>query len=90
MLTLKHVSQFKKDFKRYHLRISVVDELDKVLKLLLSEQKLSERYRDHGLLGDYKGMRECHIEPDVLLVYSIDEKNHTLYLERIWSHSELF
>jgi mRNA interferase YafQ len=45
---------------------------------------------DHPLSGDYIGVRECHIKPDVLLIYWIDEKNKTLVLERIGSHSELF
>jgi mRNA interferase YafQ len=58
--------------------------------LLLAEKKLPEKYRDHSLGGDYDGMRECHVLPDVLLVYSIDEKCRILYLERIGSHSELF
>lgn len=51
-------------------------------------KKLPEKYRDHSLAGDYHGYRECHIKPDVLLIYRTDEQ--CLYLARIGSHSELF
>ena len=90
MLTNKFVTKFKKDIKKYRYQTSVLDELDTVIKLLLAEKKLPEKYRDHSLVGDYFGMRECHVEPDVLLVYFIDEERRILYLERIGSHSELF
>lgn len=90
MLTNKFVSKFRKDIKKYRHRISVLDELDIVIKLLLAKQKLPEKYRDHSLSGHYAEMRECHIKPDVLLVYRIDEERQILYLERIGSHSELF
>lgn len=89
MLTNKFVSRFKKDIKKYQYQISVLDELDVVIKLLLMKKK-PEKYRDHSLSGDYIGLRECHIKPDVLLVYWIDVENQILYLERIGSHSELF
>jgi len=52
--------------------------------------RLPEKYVDHSLGGQYKGMRECHLKPDALLIYSVSEKSQTLYLERIGSHSELF
>jgi mRNA interferase YafQ len=90
VLTNKFVTKFKKDVKKYQYQTLVLDELDKVIKLLLAEEKLPGKYRDHSLVGDYFGMRECHVGPDVLLVYSIDEKRKILYLERIGSHSELF
>jgi len=61
-----------------------------VIKILLERKRLPEKYRDHALLGDYVGMRECHIKPDTLLVYSIEHTDQTLYLERIGSYSELF
>lgn len=90
MLINKFVSRFKKDIKKYQYQISVLDELDIVIKLLLAKKKLPEKYRDHSLSGDYFGMRECHIKPDVLLIYWIDEESQILYLERVGSHSELF
>ena len=90
MLTNKFVSKFKKDIKKYQHQISVLDELDIVIKLLLAKKKLPEKYRDHSLFGNYVGMRECHVKPDILLVYSVDEECQILYLERIGSYSELF
>jgi mRNA interferase YafQ len=54
----------------------------------MNKKELTEKYRDHLLCGNYKGYRECHIKPDVLLVYRI-EGSH-LHLARIASHAELF
>lgn len=90
MLNLKAVSQFKKDFKKYRHNETVLEEFEEVIKLLRSRIKLPIKYVDHSLGGQYKGMRECHIKPDTLLIYSISEESQTLYLERIGSHSELF
>lgn len=90
MLSLKVVGQFKKDMKKYRHKQAVVDDLDRVVRLLLQKTKLPEKYRDHALSGQYIGMRECHIKPDVLLVYSVDLEARVLYLERLGSHSELF
>lgn len=90
MLTSKFVSRFKRDIKKYQHQILVLDELDRVIKLLLAEKELPDKYRDHALSGGYVGIRECHVRPDVLLLYWIDEKHQILYLERIGSHSELF
>lgn len=90
VLNLKAVSQFKKDFKKYCHNKAVLDEFEDVIKILRGEKKLTDKYFDHYLVGNYKGMRECHIKPDVLLVYWVSDETQTLYLERIGSHSELF
>lgn len=90
MLSLRYVTQFKKDLKKYQHQHSTLNELNAVLKLLLAEQKLPVNYRDHHLSGGYGGMRECHIKPDVLLVYWIDLENKRLVVERLGSHSDLF
>ena len=90
VLNLKAVTQFKKDFKKYRHNEAVLDEFEDVVNMLRVEKKLPDKYFDHSLVGNYKGMRECHIKPDVLLVYWISEEAQTLYLERIGSHSELF
>lgn len=90
VLNLKAVSQFKRDFKKYRYNETVLDEFEDVVEMLRNEKKLPDKYVDHPLGGSYKGMRECHIKPDVLLVYWVNEKVQTLYLERIGSHSELF
>lgn len=90
MLSIRYVSRFKKDLKRYQHQHSTLIELNIILKLLLEEKKLPEKYRDHILMGGYTGMRECHIKPDVLLIYWLDVKNRRLVVERLGSHSELF
>lgn len=90
MLNLKAVTQFKRDFKKFRYQDTILDEFDNVIRLLRSRKKLPEKYVDHSLLGNKSGMRECHIKPDVLLIYWVNEDNQTLYLERIGSHSELF
>ena len=88
MLKIKNSARFKKDLKRYKHRKSVVSEFNQVLLCLVNEQPLPSKYRDHNLEGSWTNHRECHIKPDVLLIYLTDEEN--LYLERIGSHSELF
>ncbi len=82
MLNPKPSARFKKDLKKYlHKRTVVID-------MLCRKKKLPDKYRDHFLTGVYHGYRECHIKPDVLLVYRTDSR--CLYLARIGSHSELF
>lgn len=68
----------------------MIKELDSVIRLLRSKETLPEKYQDHSLLGDYRGMRECHFQPDTLLIYWINKDEQILNLERIGSHSELF
>lgn len=88
MLTIEFTRQFKKDFKKYEYKQETVDLLYEILSCLQSEEQLPAKVRDHALSGNYKGSRECHVKPDVLLVYHI--ANQSLILERIGSHSELF
>lgn len=88
MLNPKPYSQFKRDLKRYQHRQAIIDEFGDVIRLLRQGKKLPDKYQDHSLSGNYKGYRECHVKPDVLLIYKTDE--HCLYLARIGSHSELF
>ena len=88
MLKIDLSNRFKKDLKRYEHNKKVQLELDAILKLLLNKKELPEKYSDHPLTGDYSRYRECHLRPDVLLVYRL---THThIYLARIGSHSELF
>ncbi len=90
MLSIKYVTRFKKDLKKYQHQTSILRELNDVLKLLIEGKALPEKYRNHSLSGGYVGMRECHIRPDVLLIYWIDMENKKLVVERLGSHSELF
>lgn len=88
MINPKSCARFKKDLKKYGHKQAVIDAFDEVVDLLRRGQKLPEKYRDHPLSGNYNGYRECHIKPDVLLIYRTDEER--LYLARIGSHAELF
>ena len=92
MLTIKYQGQFKKDYKLAVKRGCNISELEKVIRMLAKEQVLPAKYRDHALTDsrDYKGMRECHIEPDWLLIYNISGDTLILTLVRTGSHSDLF
>ncbi len=90
MLSIKYVTRFKKDLKKYQHQVSLLQDLNDVLKLLIAKRKLPEKHRDHLLSGNYNEMRECHIKPDLILIYWIDEKNQKLVVERLGSHSDLF
>ncbi len=92
MLRAEFTGQFKRDYKLALKRGCDPDELQAVLTLLLQEQPLPEKYRDHPLQNsrNYKGMRECHIQPDWLLIYQIVRDTLILRLIRTGSHSDLF
>ena len=64
--------------------------LTEVIKTLAAGEALPEKHKDHQLMGDYVGCRECHITPDWLLIYEIDGNELFLYLTRTGSHSDLF
>ena len=80
-------SKAYKLIKKRGLDISLLDE---VVGLLRQGRQLEERYRDHGLTGDLAGFRECHIKPDWLLIYLIENDILTLTLIDTGSHSDLF
>lgn len=92
MLKAEFTSQFKKDYKLALKRGCDPKELEVVITLLVNEQTLPEKYRDHALVNsrNYKDMRECHIEPDWLLVYKVYQDMLILRLIRTGSHSDLF
>lgn len=90
MLELVLTAQFKKDLKRIRKREVDLALLDKVLDYLQREESLPMKYRDHALTGDYTGFRECHIQPDWLLIYAIDKGQLILTASRTGSHSDLF
>lgn len=83
-------TKFKKDVKLVQKQGKDMDKLFYVVELLSNGEKLDARYRDHELTGNYVGFRECHIEPDWLLVYRINSECLILYLLRTGSHSDLF
>lgn len=83
-------NQFKKDLKLAKKQGKTLSKLLSVIELLANGEPLDKKYRDHALTGDYSGTRECHIEPDWLLVYEIRNNVLILVLYRLGSHSELF
>ncbi len=87
---VKFTTQFKKDLKLAKKQKKNLDILFDVIDKLANGKKLDSKYRDHDLSGDYAGTRECHIEPDWLLVYEIRDDVLVLMLYRLGSHSELF
>lgn len=90
MLKIIFTSKMKKDLKLANKRGYKLEKLTDVLNILVQQKALPEKYKDHLLGGDYYGYRECHIEPDWLLVYKIDDKELTLILLRTGTHSDLF
>ena len=83
-------SMFKKDLKSAKKRGYDLSLLNSVVDTLATGQPLAEKYKDHILIGNYKGCRECHITPDWLLIYEISENELILYLTRTGTHSDLF
>lgn len=90
MLSIVPSNQFKKDLKLAKKRGLNLELLSVVVDTLAAQQPLDSKYRDHSLTGNYRGFRECHIEPDWLLVYRTDEGQLELFLFRTGTHSDLF
>ncbi len=88
MRRLKRTTQFKRDIKRVQRRGKDLEKLKRVLESLVSGAVLAPRYWDHVLVGQYKGTRECHLEPDWLLIYELTEDE--LVLIRTGTHTDLF
>ncbi|MGT2924338.1 type II toxin-antitoxin system YafQ family toxin [Streptococcus caviae] len=90
MYQVKFTSAFKKSFKRMKKRGMDVSLLDDVIEKLHLGQALEDRYRDYELKGSFKGFRECHIKPDWLLIYLLEDDILTLTLVDTGSHADLF
>lgn len=88
MLRLELTNKYLKDLKRQIKRGKKKEKLNAVLTSLLNQEQLEAKYKDHALSGNWAKYRECHIEPDWLLIYKIEE--NTLKLYRTGSHSDLF
>ncbi len=87
-MKLTQTAQFKKDIKRQLKKGKSADKITAFLNILLSGQSLPPHYKDHPLRGRWKGRRDCHIEPDWILIYRLT--NDEIRLERTGSHSDLF
>ena len=90
MLKIVRSNRFIKDLKLALKRGYDLNELSKVVNLLANRKTLPIKYKDHALSGDYLNFRECHIKPDWLLIYHIDDEELELFLLRIGTHSDLF
>ncbi len=87
---LKNTSEFKHDLKRVSKRHCDLDLLKTVIDTLLEGEQLDPKYKDHALTGNFDGCRECHLEPDWLLIYKYLEQELVLVLTRTGTHSDLF
>ncbi len=91
MRTIEYTSQFKRDYKREakgRYRATLDFDLVPLLESLVNDQALEPRHHDHALIGEWKDHRDCHIKPDLVLIYQIPDA-FTLRLVRLGSHSEL-
>jgi len=88
MYEIFRTSSFKKDYKK--LTKSDKEILKEVVTLLANGETLDKNYKDHSLIGNYLGCRECHLKPDLLLIYRINDDVLELALTRVGSHSKLF
>jgi mRNA interferase YafQ len=88
MKSIFQTTQFKRDLKRIKKRGKDLNKLKEVVSAIAKSESLEERHRDHALSGKWSGSRDCHIEPDWILIYRVD--GESLFLERTGSHSDLF
>jgi mRNA interferase YafQ len=91
MRTIQHTNKFKRDYKREklgHHRKTLDNDLLAIVQLLVKDMPLPPRNHDHSLIGDWKDHRDCHIKPDLILIYRKPD-TETVELVRLGSHSEL-
>jgi mRNA interferase YafQ len=88
MRRILYSTPFKRDFKRLQKRGKDMDRLRAVISRLAAGQVLSDKHRDHALQGKYAGARDCHVEPDWVLIYAV--VGEELRLIRTGSHTDLF
>ena len=88
MLQVKYKNIFEKDIKRAKKRGLDLNKLKEVIKILVNDEPLPKKYRDHALVGHFAYHRECHIQSDWLLIYK--KESSTIIFERTGTHSDLF
>lgn len=81
-------NKFMKDYALLKRRGYNLKKLEILVKKIIAEEKLEKKYKEHALIGNYKGCKECHIEPDWLLIYEVSE--NIVYFIRTGTHSDLF
>ena len=89
MLDILMTGRFRRDLKRIEKQGKDLNLLESVVDRLQQRQSLDIRHKDHNLKGNWKGCRECHLQPDWLLIYEVDLKISTLTLVRTGSHADL-
>jgi mRNA interferase YafQ len=92
MRRIEYTGAFRRDFKREKRaghRIDLDSLISEVVSLLAEDKPLPDKKRDHGLIGEWQDFRECHLRPDLLLIYRKPD-DEVLQLVRLGSHSELF
>lgn len=89
MLSVEYTQRFKRDAKRLKRRGLDLSRLDSAILLLRKQEELPDSLQDHALVGNYSGHRECHVAPDWLLIYRIDDEALVLTAVRTGSHSDL-
>lgn len=87
---VKPTTQFKKDFKLAMKRSMKIELLEEVIAMLAMGETLPDKHKDHALTGNWVGHRECHILPDWLLIYRIEDEVLVLTLARTGTHSDHF
>jgi mRNA interferase YafQ len=90
MYQVVFTNKFKKDYKLSLKRGNSEQEIKKTMQMLVEEIELPAKYREHKLIGEYADCMECHIRPDLLMVYSKSEEDKSICFVRIGSHSDLF
>ena len=87
---IKKSSAFKRAMEKFEHQKKVLEKIECIIDTLANDEPLESKHRDHALQGEYKGYRECHIEPDLLLIYKKCEDILVLVCFRLGSHSEVF
>lgn len=91
MYKIQYLNRFKKDFKIIQSRQNFkIEHLDTVVNLLMNGRKLPKKYKLHKLKGELKDFFECHLKPDILLIFRVDTNKSIIELFRLGSHSDLF
>ena len=91
MLRPFYTRQFRKDVKKIEKSGDRnIEKLKTIISVLVKGNKLDRQYRDHELIGNYRNRRECHIEPDWLLVYKMNREEKIIIFERTGSHTDIF
>ena len=87
---IKHTKTFKKNLKKYKNDLATLDLIESIIDKLANDRILESKHKDHKLQGEYEGFRECHVKPDLLLIYKKDSINLILICIDIGSHGDLF